>query len=344
MAFAFDLKRRLGDGYFGEVWEALEIGLKQECAVKLIPKNKIINQKNFFLEAQVLKSSEHSNIVKIFETGIYDKDRIYLSMECLKDRSLEDEAAGGFIALTRAKKLMCDVLRGLEYAHSKNIVHRDIKPANILIGSQGEGKLSDFGLAIKDLNKIDLKSIKTQYQYLFHLAPEVDQFKDYSFLSDIFACGITFYRLINGDIFLPHFEMNELRAKIKSGDYPDRKKYRDFIPRKLRIFTNKAMNINPKERFQSAKKMRHKLDQIEITNNWNEKKLENGFCWCSSYKEGLVVLLKEEDNGKWSVTTKKGRTKKKLRKISRYCVKAVDTKTADKIAGDFLQKFVLGEI
>jgi serine/threonine protein kinase len=344
MAFEFDLKRRLGVGYFGEVWEALEVGLGQECAVKLIPKNKIINRRNFFSEAQILKYSEHPNIVKIFETGLFDKDRIYLSMECLKNRSLEEEAGGGFIALTRAKNVMCDILRGLEYAHSKGIVHRDIKPANILIGSLGEGKLSDFGLAIKDLNKIDLRVIKTQYQYWFHLAPEVNRFEDYNFLSDIFACGITFYRLINGDVFLPHVEINEVRSKIKRGDYPDRKKYRAFIPRKLRAFTNKAMNINPQKRFHSAVEMRHKLEQIKIINNWYEKKIENGFCWCSSYKGGLVELLKEKDNGKWSVTTKKGKTKKKLRKISRYCIKAGDKKTADKIASEFLQKFVLGEI
>ena len=53
-------------------------------------------------------------------------------MEYLKNGSLEDKASGGYISLTLIKKIMCDVLRGLKFAHSKNIVHRDIKPSNIL--------------------------------------------------------------------------------------------------------------------------------------------------------------------------------------------------------------------
>lgn len=156
MAVSFDFKRRLGSGYFGEVWQAVDTGLGCEVALKCIPPDKIINQGNFFQEAQVLKASEHANIVQVYDTGTLSDGRIYVSMEYLAKGSLEDEARGAPIALSRAKRLMVDVLRGLGHAHDQGIVHRDVKPANILIGDAGQGKLSDFGLALPDISTTTL--------------------------------------------------------------------------------------------------------------------------------------------------------------------------------------------
>ena len=170
MAVSFDFRRRLGAGYFGEVWDAIETGLGHRVALKCIPPDKIINQGNFFQEAQVLKASEHPNIVHVNDTGKLDDGRIYASMEYLSGGSLEDEAQGALLRLSRAKRLMIDVLRGLGLAHARGIVHRDIKPANILIGNNGEGKLSDFGLALPDIQGLNMTHLK-QYQYVLHLRP-----------------------------------------------------------------------------------------------------------------------------------------------------------------------------
>ncbi|MFA5146477.1 MAG: protein kinase [Candidatus Omnitrophota bacterium] len=75
----FELKEKLGSGHFGEVWLAIDTGLNTECAVKFIPKDKIVNQKNFFYEAQILKAAEHANIVSVLDTGHLSDGRIYLS-------------------------------------------------------------------------------------------------------------------------------------------------------------------------------------------------------------------------------------------------------------------------
>lgn len=110
MAVSFDFRRRLGSGYFGEVWHAIDVGLGCEVALKCIPPDKLINEKNFYQEAQVLKASEHPNIVRVNETGKLNDGRIYVSMEYLPNGSLEDEAQGAFVALSRAKRVMIDVL------------------------------------------------------------------------------------------------------------------------------------------------------------------------------------------------------------------------------------------
>jgi serine/threonine protein kinase len=192
MAVSFDWKKRLGSGHFGEVWLAMDTGLGCEVAVKCIPSAKIINQKKIFQEAQILKAAEHPNIIRVYETRDFGDGRIYVSMEYLKNGSLEDDARGAPIALSRAKRLMIDVLRGLEHAHNQDIVHCDVKPANILIGNNGEAILSDFGLALPNIKSLNTNELK-QYQYAMHLAPEVKQLQDYSNLSDIYAAGVTLF-------------------------------------------------------------------------------------------------------------------------------------------------------
>jgi eukaryotic-like serine/threonine-protein kinase len=98
-----------------------------------LARGRLINPTNFFQEAQVLKIAEHPNVVHVEETGFFADGRVYVAMEYLKRGSLEHEAAESYVPLTRVKKLIADVLRGLDHAHHKSILHQDVKPANILV-------------------------------------------------------------------------------------------------------------------------------------------------------------------------------------------------------------------
>lgn len=342
MSVSFDYLKRLGSGHFGEVWQAIDVGLNEECAIKLIPKDKMIDQKNFFLEAQVLKLTEHPNIVRVIDTGLMNDERIYVKMEFLPKGSLEDETEGAYVPLSRVKKIMIDVLRGLEYAHSKEIVHRDVKPANILIGNANEGKLSDFGLALPSIDKLDLSSIK-KYQYILHLAPEVTSFDKFSFLSDIYACGATLYRLVNGDSFIPNLPTFEIRQRTIDGSFPDRTQYRHFIPRSFRLLINKALNIDPKNRFQSVVEMRHTLERIIVDVDWEERKIPNGIRWITK-KEDMHynIALFEGSNHKWNVRFRKGRNEKKLRVYDSLSLYHTSYNKAEQFAKKILQSYVSG--
>ncbi len=344
MAATFEFIKRLGSGYFGEVWKVKDTGLNSVFALKLIPSEKVINPSNFYQEAQTLKAAEHDNIVEVYETGEMADGRIYVKMEFLHNGSLEDEASGAYIPLSRAKKLMIDLLRGLEHAHSKKILHRDIKPANILIGNSQQGKLSDFGLALPDIKKVDVSVLK-KYQYWMHLAPEVTSLTDYTYLSDIYSCGITLYRLVNGDSFLPALSISELRVQAMEGKFPNRKLYRDFIPIPLKKLINRALNIEPIQRFESAEQMRHALEKINLQHNWIESQLTNGFRWRSSHGGKLIQLLKTENDDKtWNIELSQGKNKSLLRRKNTHCQKRITKKEADKISKRFLQDYVLGKL
>ncbi|MCX2982711.1 serine/threonine protein kinase [Halieaceae bacterium IMCC14734] len=344
MAVGFDFKKRLGAGYFGEVWLAIDTGLQTERAVKLIPPEKVVNTQNFFHEAQVLKAAEHANVVKVEEAGTMDDGRLYVAMEYLPKGSLEDEAKGGYVDLSRAKRIMIDVLRGLEYSHSQSILHRDIKPANILIGTTGEGKLSDFGLSIPagvDPAAFGMKG----YVYTLHVPPEVHIGNPYSELGEIYACGVTLYRLVNGDAFLPPVPSAELQKLVLSGKYPDRKSYRRFVTRPIRTLINRCLNLDPNKRFQSVTDLRHAVEQLEVRLNWNEKLLANGFQWSSSHNKKIhQITMVSDANSDWSIEVKRGASRHNLRRISALCFGQLSSRMAEQRVKRLLQDFVLGNL
>lgn len=343
MSVGFDFKKRLGAGHFGEVWHSVDLGLNAECALKCIPPDKVINKKNFYQEAQTLKAAEHPNIVKVNETGNLADGRIYVSMEFLANGSLEDEARGGYVPLRRAKRVMCDVLRGLEYAHEKGIVHRDIKPANILIGNNLEGKLSDFGLALPDLRGLDLSAVKG-YQYLLHLAPEITTFSDHDVLADVYAAGVTMYRLANGDSYLPVLKPMDAVRMARAGEYPNRDYYRGFVPASLKKVINKAMAVDPKDRHQTAEEFRRALESVPIAMDWEESNLLDGKKWNGSDgKRDLEVTRSKMLNGKWELEVKKASTGKALRRDSALCKSGLNETQAMREAYRVLQRFVSGK-
>ena len=344
MAANFDIKERLGTGNFGEVWKVIDTGLNTTRALKLISPKKLLNPINIFQEAQILKAAEHPNVVRVAETGTMKDGRIYVAMEYLKKGSIEDESRGTYVELTRVQRIMIDVLRGLQHAHDIGIIHRDIKPANILVGNNGEGKLSDFGLAIPRKKSFRTLSIK-DYAYVIHLAPEVIQKRQYSVMSDIYAAGVTLYRLVNGDSYLPILDTIDIQNAIISGQHPNRTLYRDFVPRSLRILINKSIDVNPKKRFKSADEMRHALEPLTLQMNWHEQKLSNGFRWSSGWNKKCYEVTRIQDRfGTWSVETKKGSSKKSLRRINSLCHKELNKKKAEQISRRILQDYVLNKI
>jgi serine/threonine protein kinase len=341
---SFDFKKRLGAGHFGEVWLVIDTCLNVTRALKLIPPTKVLDPNNVFAEAQILKAVEHANIVKVEEAGYLEDGRIYVAMEYLPKGSLEDETKGSYVDLTRAQRIMGDALRGLQKAHETGILHRDIKPANILIGDLNEGRLSDFGLAIPKNTNLRSLGVK-DYAYVLHLAPEVIVKTDYSVRSDIYAAGVTLYRLINGDSYLPAVSDAELASAILNREYPNRTHYREFIPRPLRTLVNRAIEVAPAKRFATADEMRHALERIPFKMNWNEQRLGNGFRWSSGWNGRCYEVTRVVQSDRtWSVQTRKGPSANALRRINRLCAHSLSKAEAERMTRRILQDYVLGRL
>jgi serine/threonine protein kinase len=337
MSASFDLQKRLGSGYFGTVWLARDTTLDVQRAVKIISPNKIRNADNIFHEAQVLQAAQHANVVRIFEAGTSNDGSIYIAMEYLPKGSLEDEAKGAYVNLTRARHVMIDVLRGLEHLHENGILHRDLKPGNILIDDSGDAKISDFGLAIPaDADFSDSPLI--HYNYLMHRDPRVIKGRSYNELSDIYSASITLYRLVNGDQYLPTLGSEELDERILAGTFPDRSSYRNFVPRSLRTVINRAMSVKGAKRFESASQFRRALEGIPLYVDWSERKTLRGLEWRAAAENRFASVTLEDG----CVVVKKGPSKDNLRRVNALCFTSSMPKKARSHCCRVLQDFVLG--
>ena len=165
--------------------------LDRKEAAKIIKTN---NFNNALQEAKTIQKLQHENIIDIYDADILpDKSGIFITMEYHPKGNIANIK---FVSRKQLVDIAIHVLRVLEHAHGIGFIHRDIKPYNILLNKYHKAILTDFGLSAK----IDDLANAPQYQYRYHIAPEVVAGKEKeNFKTDLYALGVTMHRLINGN-------------------------------------------------------------------------------------------------------------------------------------------------
>jgi tetratricopeptide (TPR) repeat protein len=208
----YQLLQKVGQGGMGVVYRAKDTVLDRIVAYKVLPPAFKDNPKmleNFLQEARVAAAMNHPNIVTIYDTGAEGVDP-YIVMEYVDGITLkellEKTSPIPLPTLLNAAKQIC---RGLDYAHSKNVIHRDIKPANIMVSSENVVKIMDFGLAkfVKETGG-DRTGVKGTPLYM---APEQIMGERVDNRTDVYALGCTLYRMAvgrppfsEGDVYYHH--------------------------------------------------------------------------------------------------------------------------------------------
>jgi serine/threonine-protein kinase len=148
---------------------------------------------------------------------------------------------------------------------------------------------------------------------------------------------------VNGDSYLPVIDPLTRRQAILDGDYPDRTHYREFIPRPLRIFINRAIDPLPGRRFNSADEMRHALERITLQMNWIENVITNGTRWVCGWRNRCYEVTRTSSSDRtWSVEFRKGSSRHNLRRVSSLCGKKLSKHKAEQLTRRILQDQVLG--
>ena len=192
----------IGKGTFSIVKLGENKLTKEKVAIKIMEKNKIIDQedlKRIQREIEMLKSLNHPNVIKIYKIS-EDSKKIYIIMEYCengelfnrivnKQRLNEDEAALFYYQL----------INGLEYLHKNKIIHRDLKPENLLLSKDDILKIIDFGLS--NYSKFDDILLGTPCGSPCYASPEMVSGQRYNgFLIDIWSTGIILFAMICGHL------------------------------------------------------------------------------------------------------------------------------------------------
>eukprot|EP00921_Rhytidocystis_pertsovi_P015571 GHVQ01024763.1.p1 GENE.GHVQ01024763.1~~GHVQ01024763.1.p1 ORF type:complete len:591 (-),score=80.89 GHVQ01024763.1:886-2658(-) len=259
-------QKKLGQGTYGSVCKGRSKDTGQVRAVKTISKSQVKNLERFRLEISIMKSLDHPNIIKLFET-FEDHRNIYLVMELsqggeLFDRIIEE---GRFTEKDGAR-LMKQIFSAVHYLHSNHIMHRDLKPENFLFLSKSRDsplKIIDFGLSCR-FKPGDTASTKAGTPY--YVAPQVLQGK-YDASCDDWSCGVIMYILLCG--YPPFYGETDadVLAKVKSGTFsfsgPEWKRVSEDAIDLIR----KLLRINPRERYTSEDALKHPWIQSMAKNS-----------------------------------------------------------------------------
>ncbi len=285
----YEILKRLGGGEFSDVFLVHDTTLDTDKALKVL---KETDPQAFLAqleEAQILYKCQHKHIVKINSASIENVNgtpAVILDMEYIDKGSLQDYIEKNFVSVAEACRHIRDILFALEHIHNKGVLHKDIKPGNIMLGCN-YSLLSDFGLATT------IDTTKWPNGYMPHYAPEMFSRRKASILTDIYAVGMTFFRIVC------NIKNNEWKAiknenkqnnfkKAKQGKLINHIGYAPHIPQKIKRIINKACNPDPKKRFQSASEMGQSLDTLKFFINWKKK---DGTHWRG--EEGLTNNIYE---------------------------------------------------
>jgi serine/threonine protein kinase len=244
---------KLGNGHFGEVYRGRDPA-QGEVAVKILCREAYHDdatwpdfKTGYLAEAQNLAKATHRNVVQVHHVvEAADGNSVVICMAFCSGGSLQKPFDDGPMTLPNVRKVGTEVLMGLGAMHARGMVHRDIKPANILLNARGEAQISDFGLVTDDL----VLGYASQAGYGDHIAFEVWNGKGTSAKSDIWALGMTLYRLLHGKVW--YEELPAPRDVIQHGGFADTLKWLPHVPKQWRRVIRKMLNDDTGARYQSA--------------------------------------------------------------------------------------------
>jgi WD40 repeat protein len=149
-AEGFQVLELIGRGGAGKVYRAIQRGTNRTVALKVLGEGILASEESrhrFQQESGVALRLDHPNIVKILAVSPADEPEPWLALEYVEGRSLSDVLRRGLPAPRVVAEWLRQIAEAVEHAHEHGVLHRDLKPSNVLIDSEGNARLTDFGVA-----------------------------------------------------------------------------------------------------------------------------------------------------------------------------------------------------
>jgi eukaryotic-like serine/threonine-protein kinase len=266
----YQLIRELGKGGMGTVWlaERADGALKRTVALKL-PRFAWVPglTQRLQRERDMLAALAHPHIARLYDAGVSSEGRPYLALEYVEGQAIDDYCREHALNIPARLRLVLQIAQALAHAHARLIVHRDIKPSNVLVTSDGQTHLLDFGVAKlldaslntdeatgKSLTQLVGPALTPDYA-----SPEQIRGEAITVASDVFSLGVLLYELLTSKRpFLRKYDSSaELQTAVvhdvaplasHAADKRDAKTLRGDLDTILA----KALKADPGERYSSV--------------------------------------------------------------------------------------------
>lgn len=252
----YEIRRTLGDGGMGAVYQADDRELGRMVALKVIrpelARNPEILQR-FKQEILLATKVTDRNIIRIYDLG--DANGLkFITMEYVEGEDLRAVVRRGKLSPAKAVEVMEQVVSGLHAAHRAGIIHRDLKPANIMLSTDGRVLVMDFGLA-RSLDGDGLTQTGTMLGTMEYMSPEQAQARELDTRSDIFTVGLILYELLTGHMpFKADSVIASLLKRTQQRAVPISEIDKN-IPGVLSNIVSKCLERDPALRYQNAEEL-----------------------------------------------------------------------------------------
>src|SRR5687767_5938996 len=251
----YEIRRELGRGAMGVVYEAYDPMIKRVVALKTIRADQLAREDapvvlaRFRREAQAAGRLNHPNIVAIYD---FDEDAgtAFIAMEFVTGRDLRQVFESGERFKTAdAVRLMGQILDALEYSHRQGVVHRDVKPANVFLPQDGMAKVADFGIA-----HIDSSSLTQDGSVMgtpSYMSPEQILGLPVDGRSDLFSAAVILYQFLTGERPFAGSSTTTMQKVLKEDPLPP-STLNVQLPEAIDAVVRKALAKRPEDRYQTA--------------------------------------------------------------------------------------------
>jgi tRNA A-37 threonylcarbamoyl transferase component Bud32 len=251
----FEIRREIGRGAMGVVYEGYDPSIKRVVALKTIRSDQLAGGDpaaviaRFRREAQAAGRLNHPNIVAIYDFG-EDNGVWYIAMEFVQGRELKEcfETNERF-RIADIVGIMSQILNALDYSHRQGVIHRDIKPANIFLMSDGSVKVADFGIA--HIDSSSLTQVGTVMGTPSYMSPEQIMGLPVDGRSDLFSAGVILYQFLTGERPFAGSATTTMQKVLKEDPLPPSTLNVQISPA-MDAVVRKSLAKRPEERFQTA--------------------------------------------------------------------------------------------
>jgi serine/threonine protein kinase/CheY-like chemotaxis protein len=307
----YTLLEKIAAGGMAEVWKARMRGVEgfqKTVAIKKILGHMTDNSEfvgMFIDEAKLAAQLSHPNIVHIYDLGKIGRD-YYIAMEYVDGKDLRSlmnagRRKGVRMPLGLALFIAARLASALDYAHRKRdfedremgLVHRDVSPQNVLLSSEGDVKLCDFGIAkaVSKAGQTQMGALKGKLQYM---SPEQAWGRAVDARSDLFSLGAVLYEMLTGErLFTGDTEISVLES-VRQGQIRSTRQTDPSIPVEVDEIVARALAYDPQSRFASAGEMKQRIESVLHSLGLSPDPTDLA-AWVHK------VLEEEPSSGDWSV-------------------------------------------